>query len=319
MPAPRISLEQWRALVAVVDAGGYARAAEVLSKTQSAVSYSIQKLESVLGVKVFEIHGRKARLTPVGAALHRRAQALLDEAASVERAAQAHSAGWEAEIRLAVEIVFPTWLLLECLAKFGDEAPNIHVELVETVLGGTPEALLQGRVDLAISPQVPPGFLGDPLMRMRFVPVAHPSHPLHWLGRTLGPRDLRNQRHLVVRDSGSKRRAGTGTLDAKQRWTVSHMATSIAAARAGYGWAWFPEDKIRDELTSGELAPLKLREGNERFVELYLILADREAAGPGVLRLAEVIRERVADACAARAQAGRAKKPKATRAVGKTP
>jgi DNA-binding transcriptional LysR family regulator len=52
---PRITLEQWRALTAVVDAGGYAQAAEALHKSQSAVTYAVQKLESVLGVKVFEI------------------------------------------------------------------------------------------------------------------------------------------------------------------------------------------------------------------------------------------------------------------------
>ena len=61
-----ISLEQWRALVAVVDAGGYTRAADALNKTQSSVTYAVQKVESLLGVKAFEIRGRRARLTPVG-------------------------------------------------------------------------------------------------------------------------------------------------------------------------------------------------------------------------------------------------------------
>ena len=50
---PRITLEQWQALVAVVDAGGYAQAAERLHKSQSSVTYLVQKLESLLDVKVF--------------------------------------------------------------------------------------------------------------------------------------------------------------------------------------------------------------------------------------------------------------------------
>src|SRR3989442_14716013 len=66
---PRITLEQWQALVAVVDAGGYAQAAERLHKSQSSVTYLVQKLESLLDVKVFEIKGRKAALTPAGADL----------------------------------------------------------------------------------------------------------------------------------------------------------------------------------------------------------------------------------------------------------
>src|SRR5712671_4592648 len=163
---PRISLEQWRSLLAVVDAGGYAQAAEALSKSQSAITYAVQKLESQLAVKAFAIEGRKAILTPTGALLYRRARALLDEASGAERAARCLSAGWEAQIRLAVEIVFPTWLLLKCLDRFGSESPNTRIEVIESVLGGTGEALLQGHADLAISPEVPPGFLGDPLMRL---------------------------------------------------------------------------------------------------------------------------------------------------------
>ena len=39
---PHISLDQWRSLIAVVDAGGYAQAAETLHKSQSAVTYAVR-------------------------------------------------------------------------------------------------------------------------------------------------------------------------------------------------------------------------------------------------------------------------------------
>ena len=96
--APRITLEQWQALVTVVDAGSYARAAEQLHKTQSTLTYAVQKIESLLDVKAFDIRGRKAVLTPTGHLLYRRARVLLDEASGVENAARRISAGWEAEI-----------------------------------------------------------------------------------------------------------------------------------------------------------------------------------------------------------------------------
>jgi DNA-binding transcriptional LysR family regulator len=297
LPTPHVTLEQWRALAAVVDAGGYAQAAAVLHKSQSAVTYAVQKLESQLGVKAFAIEGRRAVLTPVGQMLHRRARALLDEASGVERAARTLSAGWEAQIRLVVEILFPTWLLLQCLDRFGAESAHTRIEVVESVLGGTGEALLQGQADLAISPQVPPGFLGEHLLRLRAIPVAHAGHPLHRLKRPLTLRDLAKHRHLVVRDTGSRRDTRGLAVEVEQRWTVSNMSTSIQAARMGYGFAWFPEDKIRDELAAGTLRPLPLSDGAERFGDLYLILADREAAGPGTLRLAAIIRDAVADEC----------------------
>ncbi len=296
MGNPRISLEQWRSLLAVVDAGGYAQAAAALHKSQSAVTYAVQKMESLLGVKIFQVIGRKAHLTPTGEVLYRRAKALLEEAGALETAAGSLAAGWEPELRLAVEIVFPTWLLLQCLARFAEERPETRIELYETVLSGTEESLLERRVDFAIGSSVPPGFAGDVLMRVRFIAAAHPDHPLHRLGRELTLQDLRKHRHLVVRDTGSQRRGGTW-LGAEQIWTVSQKATAIHAATMGLGFAWFPEDTIRGELASGALKALPLREGGERAADLYLVFADRDYAGPGALRLAEIIRRLVGEQC----------------------
>lgn len=298
-PGPRISLEQWRCLAAVVEAGGYAQAAERLHKSQSSVTYAVQKLESLLKVRAFEIQGRKAVLTGTGQMLYRRARALLDDAGDLERAARKVSAGWEAEIGLAVEVLFPTWMMFTCLSRFGEESPQTRIEWRETVIGGTAEALQGGVADLAIAARVPPGLAGDPLMAVHFVPVAHPKHPLHQLSREITARDLRKHRHLVVRDSGAQRVKKSEMLEVEQRWTVTNMSTSIGAVSRGHGFAWLPQDKIRGELEDGSLKVLPLRGGRERIAQLYLIFADRDAAGPGVLRLAEIIREEVRRACAA--------------------
>jgi DNA-binding transcriptional LysR family regulator len=302
MAAPRISLDQWRALVSVVESGGYAKAAEQLHKSQSTLSYSIQKLERLLGVKAFELKGRKAQLTDAGQMLYVRGKSLVDEAARLEQAAEGLAAGWEAEIRLAVEIVFPTWLLLRCLARFGEEQPQTRIELYETVLGGNIEALTEGRVDLSIGPAVPPGFVGDALMQMSFVPAAHPSHPLHRLGRPIVAADLKPHRHLVIRDTGSKRVKAASVI-ANQRWTVSNKATSIRAAVMGLGFAWFSEDSIREELQAGQLKLLPMAEGAERYATLYLMHGGADRLGRGARRLAEIIRQTVRQHCAEKGRA----------------
>jgi DNA-binding transcriptional LysR family regulator len=238
MSHPRITLDQWAALVAVVEAGGYARASQRLHRTQSTVTYTIQKLEDLLGVKVFEIQGRKAVLTPAGTVLYRRGKSLVEDAARLERSATELARGWEPEIRIAVDTIFPTWLMLKCLAAFGEEHPDTRIEMVESVLGGTEDALTAGAVDFVIGGIVPGGFLGDPIMQVRFVCAAAPSHPLHAIGRALTLDDLRPHRHLVVRDSGARRSRSGGWLN-ERRWTVSNKATSIRAACMGLGFAWY--------------------------------------------------------------------------------
>lgn len=288
----QVTLEQWQALVAVVDAGGYARAAEQMGKSQSAVSYAIQKLEASLDLRVFKLSGRKATLTEAGTALYRHAQRLLKQAEQAEELAQQFSQGYEAQIRIAMDIIFPRTWMLDCLADYAEHRPHTRIELQETVLSGSDEAVLERQVDLSISGRVPPGFLGEKLMDVRFIACAHPEHPLHQLGHTLVLEDLRRHRQLVVRDSG-KRSIDSGWLGAEQRWTLSDLETSILAACQGIGYAWYPETRIQSQLEQGIMKPLPLGKHTERSVALYLILTDGELARPGVKRLGEMILAKV--------------------------
>lgn len=288
----RISLDQWQAFIAVVDAGGFAQAAERLNKSQSTVSYAVRQIEERLAVKLFTIDGRKAVLTPYGQVMHRRGRALLDEAQRLERIATSMALGFEAEVRIAVESLFPTWLLLNCLEAFGTVCSQTHVELHESVMGGTDELLASGAVDLAIcADTVTPGFVGDLLFPYRAIAAAAPHHPLFKLGRPLTMDDLRQHRHLVIRDSGLRRtREGVWNVT-DNRWTLSHKATSIRAAIMGLGFAWYAEDWIRDEISEGKLKELPLADVGARAGYFYLVYADRDAAGPATRALAAIIQE----------------------------
>jgi DNA-binding transcriptional LysR family regulator len=296
MADPRISLTQWRSLVAVVDRGGYAQAAAALHKSQSAVTYAIQQLERQLGVAVFKVAGRRAVLTPTGELLVRRARLLIDDAASLEQAAGRLSAGWEPEVRISADVIFPSWLLFDCFAALNAESPHTRVELSESVLGHRTDTLARGEAELAIFASVPPGFLGEALMRVRFILVTAADHPLQQLDRPVTLHDLGQHRQLVVRET-SPDRATRPAVDTALRWTVSHMATSIEAVLAGHGFAYLPEHRIRDPLRDGRLRPLPVAAGGERYAELYLIHADRDRAGPATRRLGELIKAAVAREC----------------------
>lgn len=290
---PRITLDQWRALIALVEEDGYAAAAERLNKSQSTVSYAIARIQELLAVELFTIHGRKARITPAGTLLYRRARALVEQAERMEKAAAGLSGGVETQLQLAVEILFPTWKLLQCLERLSASYPHLSVQLHESVLGQTEELLTSGAVELAVCSRVPAGYLGDILMQVRFVAAAAPSHPLHRLGRELSADDLREHRHLLVRDPASQPVREAAWHGGEQRWTVSHKATSIRAACMGLGYAWYAREMIRGELESGALKALPLAQGAERIATLYLVHADPEAAGPAALRMAEILFESV--------------------------
>lgn len=285
----KVTLEQWRALLAVIDAGGYARAAELLDKSQSSVSYAISQLETALGVAVFELQGRKAVATPAGELLYRRARLLLEQAERLEKSAGCLAIKVEPLVRIAADLIIPPARVLVCFAIFADDFPDTRVEMFESVLSGTEDALLQRQVDLAIGCRVPTGFTGEKLVTVKMCGVSSPEHPLQHLGRPATHEDMRQHRQIVVRDSGQYRRHTEGWQEAEQRWTVGHISTSLDAIRMGLGYAWLPDAYVCGDIAAGKLRYLPVEVGAEREVTTYLTFADRDFAGPATRRLAEIL------------------------------
>jgi DNA-binding transcriptional LysR family regulator len=288
---PRSTLEQWQVLQAIVECGGYAQAAEALHRSQSSVSYMVAKLQEQLGVELLEMDGRRARLTPNGEALLNRARELLGDAFQLEQLAGSLAEGWEPQVGIAVDSLFPVELLVQVLRDFEPWAKHTRVNLEETVLSGSEDALLAKRVDIAIVSRIPPGFLGDALMDIEFVAVAHPCHPLHVLGRELEMDDLNRNLHIVVRDSGTLNPRDHGWLSSNQRWTVTSPHTRMEMICSGLGFGWLAEHKMQAQLAQGLLKPLPLRVGQRQKLSLSLIVANPDVAGPATCRLANLIRK----------------------------
>jgi DNA-binding transcriptional LysR family regulator len=294
MKIPRSTLEQWQVLQAIVECGGYAQAAEALHRSQSSVSYMVAKLQEQLGVELLEIDGRRARLTSNGEALLNKAREVLGDAFQLEELASSLADGWEPQVSIAVDSLFPVELLVQALREFEPWAKHTRVNLEESVLSGSEDALLEKRVDIAIVSSIPRGFLGDALMDIEFVAVAHPCHPLHALGRELEVDDLSRNLHIVVRDSGTLNPRDHGWLSGR-RWSVTSPQTRMEMICGGLGFGWLPEPKIEKQLAEGLLLPLPLRVGSRRKLSLSLIVAHPEVAGPATCRLANLIRKAVAE------------------------
>ncbi len=213
----RSSADQWQVLAAVVDAGGFTQAAERLHRSQSAVSYAIAQLQESLGVRLLEMQGRRAVLTPTGRELLRRSRVIVEQFARLEALARAIDSGWESELRLVVDAAFPQQTLLGVLAELSGSCPYTTLSLADAVLSGAEEAITSGAADVVVTTRIPSGFLGNWLMDISMVAVAAPVHPLHQLQRTLTLDDLALHTQAVVRDSGRQSR-DEGWLGATHRW-----------------------------------------------------------------------------------------------------
>ncbi len=290
MKAPRVTLDQWRTLQAVVDHSGFAQAAEVLHRSQSSVSYTVARMQEQLGVPLLRIDGRKAVLTEAGEVLLRRSRQLVKQASQLEDLAHYMEQGWEAEVRLVVDAAYPNARLVRALSAFIPQSRGCRVRLREEVLSGVEEVLLEGTADLAITGLNIAGYLGTELCSIEFVAVAHPDHALHRLQRELTFQDLESQMQVVIRDSGRTQPRDVGWLGAEQRWTVGSLPTAASFVSSGLGFAWLPRHLIERELREGLLKALPLAQGGTRNPSFSLYANKEKPLGPATQILVELIK-----------------------------
>lgn len=276
----KTTLEQWRMFKAVVDTGGFNQAAEKVHKSQSSIHHAVGKLEQALGVKLFDIQGRKTVLTEAGKLMLRRGQYLLDEAARIEAVANALSEGVESHLRIAVDGAFIQSIVFQALETVSQRYPQTNMDIIDTVLSGTNELLSKGEADLGLSPFVLSDSLSEEICLIDFVAAAHIDHPLHQLDRPIDYEDLKAHRQIIVRDSANDSKISVGWFGAEQRWTVDSMRASIDLITQGMGFAWLPVPLICGALKAQVLKPLPLKEGAKRTASFYLNFVDKDKLGP---------------------------------------
>ncbi|EDY86776.1 transcriptional regulator, LysR family [gamma proteobacterium HTCC5015] len=284
---PRITLEQWRCFVAVIDCGGFAQAAEALNKSQSTVSYAVNKLKSVLGLEVLTMSGRRAVLTEAGQVMYRGARQLLEESVALEGLVKPLQSEWETSLTLVIDEAFPLDVVLSALKAFEPQSRGTRVHYHEAILSGSEEALDAGTADLVVAYRVPPGYSGDQIYSAEFVAVTGASHPLAGSEKPLQSRALQKHTHIVIRDSGRYKQTDTGWLRSQQRWTVSSIQTAVKTVLSGVGFAWLPLHAVSEYLNKGELVRLNLEQGATRRGDLYLVYGHSDYVGPATKTLAQ--------------------------------
>lgn len=264
----RISLEQWRMYIAVVDHGGFAQAGDALYKTQSTISHSIKKLESTVGKQLFEVVGRKAVLTPYGESLLSAARTLVSQADALEHDAITQQREIRTTFNIAVDILFPKVQLWNAVAKLANEYPSLNIQVHETVLSRSGELLDDGTVDIGIASAIPKGYSTQLISTVDLCAVAHSEHPMaHVEIHSLS--ELEHYRQIVIRDAGLRNNQNSGWLGSVSRLTVSNFEQAWQGVLHNIGFAWLPLWFIAQQ-DSLDVAQLKLSNGLIRTVALQL-------------------------------------------------
>lgn len=286
----RVSLKQWRMLHAVVDCGGYSDAAKHLHLSQSAISYTIAKLQEQLGVALLKIEGRKAHLTDAGRVLLDRSRYLIREAIELELLAEKLRQGSPVELYLAVDHEFPKQVLMSALRHAAMPEGAAKICLGEAGLEEAEKALHDRTAALAIMSAVPAGFLGDPLVRLEYIAVAHPNYPLCRNQRKLGHDDLNHKTQIIIAPH-AEQTSHSPSSKLTRAWQVSSIETALLALKECLGYAWLPVHVAQPYLERNELSRLVLGQNSSYCKTFYLIHGPAYAHDPAVDALANALRQ----------------------------
>lgn len=146
---PDLDIDLLRAFVAVADSGSFTAAADIVGRSQSAVSQKIRRLEDFVGYPVFERTSRSLALTGVGGQLLIGARRMLDLNDDVMRSLQAPRAN--GRLRVGICEDFVPHQLSRLLTRFLKLHPGVDLQVNTSLTHELFEAYDKGLLDLVIA------------------------------------------------------------------------------------------------------------------------------------------------------------------------
>lgn len=175
-----IELRHLRSIRAIHEAGGLARAADILNITQSALSHQVKGLEEQVGMELFVRRTRPLKLSAAGMKLLRLAERILPEIEAFEEDLAGMISGKAGRLHMAIECHACFEWLFPVLERFRHAWPEVDVDIRPGLAFGALPALMREEVDLVITsdPEKLDGIDFTPLFDYEPVFVAASQHPL---------------------------------------------------------------------------------------------------------------------------------------------
>lgn len=263
-----LSADELALLEAIRETGSLSRAAARLGKAPSTISHAARQLETRFDALLFDRRRYRLQLTPAGQLLADEAARLMQDVARMTQRVRQIANGWEDRLWIVADEIFEFELFMPVIRAFDALASGVRLRLTHEVLGGTWEALRDGRADLIVGatnePPHIPGLQWFELGAMEWVFAVSPRHPL---ARAKGPvkreRILEHRGVAVADSSRLSAGRGYGLLGGQDVLAVPSMRAKILAQRDGLGVGWLPRQRVGTLLARGELVELATAEPRE--------------------------------------------------------
>jgi DNA-binding transcriptional LysR family regulator len=234
-----LDIDQLRTFIAIAETGSFTKAAEVVNKTQSAVSMQMKRLEERIERPIFARDGRASKLTEDGSRLLDYARRLVK--LNVETVAAFSDAALSGRVRLGVPDDYADRYLPEIMARFSRAYPSVELTVICEPTVALLERIDGNEIDLAIVTNCESKRASETFRRERLLWVTSNRHSTH-----LEPR----LPLALGRPSCMWRRAAVERLESIGRpyrvlYSSSNAGAVAAAVLAGLAVSVLPESGLR--------------------------------------------------------------------------
>lgn len=284
-----------RTIRAIHEAGGLARAADMLHITQSALSHQVKALEEQVGMELFHRRTKPMKLSPAGFRLLRLAERVLPEVAAVEEEFRSLKSGRSGRMHIAIECHACFDWLFPVLEQFRAAWPDVDVDIRMRLAFDAIEALRREEVDFVISsdPVELPGVTFQPLFDYQPMFVCARGNPL--AGRDwIGAEDFAEETLLHYPVDRTKLDVFTGLLtparvEPRHMRAVELTEVILMLVAAGRGVAVLPDWVLRDVKTRPDYVVKPITEGG-LSKRMYAAVRDDDAAKPYIAHMVRLAR-----------------------------
>ena len=284
-----------RTIRAIHEAGGLARAADILHITQSALSHQVKALEDQVGMELFHRRTKPMKLSPAGLKLLRLAERVLPEVAAVEEEFRAMQSGRAGRLHIAIECHACFDWLFPVLEQFRAAWPDVDVDIRMRLAFDAIEALRREEVDFVVSsdPVELPGVAFQPLFDYQPMFVCAKGHRLaerDWIEAE----DFAEETLLHYPVERTKLDVFTGLLtparvEPRHMRAVELTEVILMLVAAGRGVTVLPDWVLRDVKARPDYVVKPITEGGISK-RMYAAVRAEEAAKPYLAHMVRLAR-----------------------------
>ncbi|MBI3450446.1 MAG: LysR family transcriptional regulator [Acidobacteria bacterium] len=264
-----LEIRHLKLVVAIAEEGSVTKAGRRLYLTQSALSHQLRDIEQRLGAPLFHRSGRRMLLTPTGEKMLGSARSLLAQLERAEEEIRAVATERHGSLRLSTECyTCYNWLPI-LLKEFGRKFPKVDVTIVVEATRGPIEALLDGKLDVAIvsSPVRDRRLVVTPLFDDEMLVLVATDHRLASRAY-VKPEDFRDE-HLYLYSTPEESTFFQTLLvpagvRPKQVTQAQLTEAIVQLVKAGLGVAVLARWVVEQDLRSGAIRGVPLTRGGFR-------------------------------------------------------